>query len=82
MNTFFQGAVIVGFLFAANVVAGGVWIVLGGIVQKIFPGIESPWPWLFVGAAAAIAAFLFLRGAMCYANRLPLIQWRPGQRGG
>lgn len=76
MNTFFQGALVVGFMVAANVVAAGVWLVLGGILQKMAPGIEAPWPWILIGAAAAIAAFLFLRGAMCYANRVPLIQWR------
>lgn len=82
MRTFLEGAVVIAFFLAANVVAAGVWTVLGGIVQRLFPGLEAPWPWFIIGIAAALAAFLFLRGAMCYANRLPLIQWRPGQRGG
>ncbi len=82
MKSFLEGAVVVAFLLAANIVGAGVIQVLGGILQRVLPGLESPWPWFLICAAAAIAAFLFLRGAMCYANRLPLIQWRPGQRGG
>ena len=67
MSALFQGAVVAAFFFAANVVAAGVVLVLGKMLQAIAPAWHSPWPWILICAAGALAAFLFLRGAMLYA---------------
>lgn len=85
MTFLLQGAVIVGFFLAANIVAAGVVLVLGRLLQAIAPGWSSPWPWLLICAAGAIAAYLFLKGAMFFAaerNPHKGLQSGAGRRGG
>lgn len=82
MRSFTQGLALVGLFLGANVVAAGVVQVLGQILQKMVPGLESPWPWFVIGGAGAFAAYLFIRGAIVHIAGTPLIQWRPGRRGG
>ena len=57
-----------GLFAAANVVAAGVMLVLGGTLQGFFPSQDAaPWIMYAAGAAGALAAVLFLRGAMAAA---------------
>ena len=59
-----------GILVAANVVAAGVTLLLGQIVNSVSPNAMSTlvWPWFIAGGAGAIAAVLFFRGAMAEAG--------------
>lgn len=74
-----QGLALILIFAFANVVAAGVWQVLVLLLHKMAPQLSSPWPFLLIGGLAAVAAVLFVRGAMDYASR---IQCRPGRRGG
>lgn len=82
MRPFVQGLVVVVVFIACNVVAAGVVLVLGTILQQAAPGWDSPWPWFVICAFAAIAAILFLQGAISYAQGLRRLQWPPRRRGG
>jgi predicted lysophospholipase L1 biosynthesis ABC-type transport system permease subunit len=59
-----------GLFAAANVVAAGVTLILGQAVNSLSPGAMASlvWPWFIAGGAGAIAAVLFLRGAMAEAR--------------
>lgn len=81
MNGVLQGAVVVAFFIAANVVAAGVALVLGLLLLKT-PAASSPWAWLLVGIAAALAAYLFVKGAAFSAAERARLQCRSGRRGG
>ena len=57
-----------GLFAAANVVAAGVMLVLGRALQMLFPDPAATVPTMYLaGAAGAIAAILFLRGALAAA---------------
>lgn len=79
MTGFLQGAVLIAFFVAANVVAAGVVLVLGLIFK---PPTDTAWPWIFICAAGAIAAYLFLKGAAICASERARLQCRAGRRGG
>lgn len=64
MKSLAGAAVILILFLLANVVAAGVVLVLGQALQAIAPGWESPWPWLVIGAAGAVTAYLFLKAAL------------------
>ena len=84
MNGVLQAAVVVAFFLAANVVAAGVALVLG-MVLLATPAASSPFAWLVVGIAAALAAYLFLKGAMFFAaerNPYKGLKSGTGRRGG
>jgi len=54
-----------GVFVAANVVAAGTMLVTGGALQMLLPfPAADPWIMYAAGAAGALAAVLFLRGAM------------------
>jgi hypothetical protein len=76
-----EGAVVVGFFVAANVVAAGVVLVLGTMLNLAAPSWHSPWPWLVVGAAGALAAYLFLKGAMRCAAEWSIAAQRNPKKG-
>lgn len=61
---------VAGILAFANVVAAGVMMILGGLVNKVSPDAmhELVWPWFIVGLLGVLAAILFLRGAMLEAR--------------
>ncbi len=76
---------LIGLFVAANVVAAGVVQVLGQMLQAAGPASSSPWPWLVIGAAGAVAAYLFLKGALFFAaerNPYKGLQSGAGRRGG
>ena len=73
MKTFLEGAVVAAFFIASNVVAAGVVLALGKGLQAVAPAWHSPWPWLAVGAAGALAAYHFLRGVMALTARRHLL---------
>lgn len=80
-----QALVLICLFLAANVVAAGVVLVLGQMLQAMAPTWRSPWPWLLIGGAGAAAAYLFLKGALFFAaDRDPYkgLQSVSGQRGG
>ena len=55
----------------ANVVAAGVFRVLGEVVHEAIPDADlTVWPWLLVGIASAGAAFIFLAGLLAYGNSI------------
>jgi len=62
--------VVAGLFAFANVVAAGVMLILGQIVNAVSPGAMSTlvWPWFLAGGAGVLAAILFLRGAMAEAR--------------
>ena len=62
---------------AANVVAAGVMLILGGTLQGFFPSQDATvWIMYAAGAAGAFAAVLFLRGAMAAAPLRWKIEYR------
>lgn len=69
MRSLLQGAVVASFLIAANLVAAGVVLAMGKGLQALAPAWHSPWPWLAVGAAGALAAYFFLLGVMRVSSR-------------
>ena len=80
-----SGIVLVAVFLAANVVAAGVVLVLGGLLRRA-PALDgSPWAWMAVLAAGAFAAVIFLRGAMSFCGRRDPnkgLESAHGQRGG
>ena len=55
----------------ANVVAAGVYRVLGEVVHESIPDADlTVWPWILVGIAAAGAAFVFLVGLLASSKNL------------
>ena len=68
MRTTLAWVVIASLFAAANVVAAGVMLVLGRALQMLFPDPAATVPTMYLaGAAGAIAAILFLRGALAAA---------------
>ena len=66
-----------GLFAAANVVAAGVMLVLGLALQGFFPSQDATvWIMYAAGAAGAVAAVLFLRGAMAAAPLRWKIEYR------
>ncbi len=82
MTSFFQALVVMGFFVAANVVAAGVILVLGMAMQRAAPALESPLAWIIICAGGALAAYLFLKGAIICAGERARLQCRSGRRGG
>ena len=65
MRATYVWCVMAGLFIAANVVAAGVMLVLGQMLQRFFPAQDATvWIMYAAGAAGAFAAVLFLRGAM------------------
>jgi len=65
MRTALAWVVIASLFAAANVVAAGVMLVLGRALQDFFPSQDATvWIMYAAGAAGALAAVLFLRGAL------------------
>jgi hypothetical protein len=81
MTAFLQGAVVAAFLIASNVIAAGVVLALGKGLQFVAPAWYSPWPWLAVCAAGALAAYLFLLGVMRGAARRHLFEFADPNKG-
>jgi hypothetical protein len=49
----------------ANVVAAGVFGLLGDIAKRTVPDIEvTTWPWILIGIVSAGSAFLFMAGLL------------------
>ena len=69
MKTFLQGVVLISLFVMANVVAAGVILVLGKTLQAVAPTWTSPWPWLLICWAGALAAIGFVRWTMLFAER-------------
>lgn len=82
MRSLLERLVLLAIFIGGNIVAAGVWLVLGGMWQRIIPGADSPWPYVVIGALAAIAALAFIHGAIDYIARHSLLEWRRGRRGG
>lgn len=65
MRSLLAWVVLASLFVAANVVAAGVMLVLGRALQMLLPSdAAAPWIMYAAGAAGALAAVLFLRGAM------------------
>lgn len=77
---FLEGAIVAGVFIASNVVAAGVVLVLG-MMLKLSPVADSPWPWLVVGILGALAAYVFLKGAMLYDLHRRFFGWRNPNKG-
>ena len=77
MRTIGIWCLMAGLFAAANVVAAGVMLVLGRALQDFFPSQDATvWIMYAAGAAGAVAAVLFLRGAMAAAPLRWKIEYR------
>ena len=77
MRTAVAWVALSGLFAAANVVAAGVMLVLGRALQDFFPSQDATvWIMYAAGAAGAVAAVLFLRGAMAAAPLRWKIEYR------
>ena len=84
MKTFAAGAVVVVLLMLANVVAAGVFTVLGPLVLEL----QDEWSRVvavaLIGVVAVVCALVFLRGALFLALENPFkgLKSAAGRRGG
>lgn len=91
MKTALAGAAFLLVLIIANVVAAGVFFVLGPLAADLDDGVARVLGLALVGLGGVACALLFLRGALfCIAERLSAVRSNPhkglesteGQRGG
>lgn len=64
MRVLVGGLAVLGLLVLANLVAAGVMLSGGFLLQLLLPGWASPWPWLAVCVAGVGASVLFLRSCL------------------
>ncbi len=57
-------AVVLALFLAANIVAAAIVLGLGLLFRALAPGSSSPWPWVVICGAAAIAAYYFLKWSL------------------
>jgi hypothetical protein len=76
MRKLLEGLILIGVFVAANVVAAGVMLVLGQVIQAIAPACDSPWPWFMTGTAGVFAALVFLKGMLVYISEHSRIKYR------